>query len=192
MFNILSVLGFLSGILTAVGTLPYIYDILKKNTKPERAAWFIWTVLILIQFFSQLNKGASSSLWLSGVQAVEITLIFLLSIKYGIGGFSKKDYFALLGAGFGLIIWYFTQEAAFALLITIGIDALGGILTVEKTYHHPETETPILWICSLIAGIFASISVGKLDFILLSYPLYIVALTSSILTAVVLGYRRKK
>ena len=43
----------------------------------------------------------------------EVTsLIFLLSIRYGVGGFSRKDYIAFFAAGLGLLGWYFAKDAA--------------------------------------------------------------------------------
>lgn len=188
--SILQLFGYLSGLLTVIGCFPYIRDIIWGKTRPERASWFIWGILIIIQFFSQLSKGATDSLWLSGTQMVEIIIIFLLSLKLGRGGLQRKDYLALFAAGVGLLFWYFTKEAAIALWITIGIDAVGGILTVEKTYHHPESETASLWILSLLAGIFASLAVGKINVVLLSYPVYVVILTSSILFAKFIGKRK--
>src|SRR5665213_1725997 len=114
--------GYTAGILSAVCYIPYFRDILLRKTKPERASWLIWMVLGVIAFFSQLNKGATDSLWLTGIQTIGVVITFLLSLKFGVGGFTKNDYIALLFAALGLVAWYVTKEAAFALYIVIGID----------------------------------------------------------------------
>lgn len=190
MINMLQLFGYLSAFLSIFSYVPYIKDIFAGKAQPERASWFIWTVLVFIQFFSQLTKGALYSLWLSGSQLFGITLISLLSVKFGYGHLRRNDYIALTVAGLGLVLWYVTHNAALALWITIGIDAVGVILTVEKTYQDPKTEPPAMWIMNLLAGLFSSLAVGGWNIILLSYPLYTVVLNISVLSAMLLGSRR--
>ena len=114
--------GYLSAIFITLSFLPYLIYIFKGETKPERASWFIWSVLGSIAFFSQLAKGASSSLWLPGIQTIGDISIFIFAIKYGMGGFSRRDKWALGVAGISLILWYITKEAMIALFFAILID----------------------------------------------------------------------
>lgn len=188
--TLLSFFGIVSGLLSALCYIPYIRDILADKTKPERASWFIWTCLGTIAFFSQFSKGATDSLWLTGVQTVGVTMIFLLSLKKGMGGFGKRDILSLLGAAFGLVLWFFTNDAAYALLLVIFIDSLGAFLTVMKAYEYPESETEITWTLAGISGIFAVASVGKIHFILVIYPLYTAIINLAVVTAIHLGKRR--
>ncbi len=109
--------------------VPYIRDIFLLKTKPERASWFIWTVLGFISFFSQYAKGATNSLWLTAGQTCAVLIIVILSIKYGVGGFTKRDIRALIGAGVGLALWYLTKEAAWAIFFVIAVDSIGSSLT---------------------------------------------------------------
>jgi len=187
----LQLFALISGISGSIEFIPYIRDILRLKTKPQRTTWFIFSVLGVIAFFSQLAKGASYSLWFSAVITIGVTIVFLLSLKYGVGGFAKKDYISLAVAAIGLIAWYFTKEAAIALYIVILIDAAGVWLTVEKAYRDPHSETMILWIFSLIGGFFSALAVGKWDIILLSYPLSIAIMDSAIVAAIILGKKKK-
>lgn len=184
------VFGYISAIVSAFCYLPYIRDILRLKTKPERASWFIWTILGSIAFFTQLAKGATNSLWLTGVETVGVTTIFLLSIKFGSGGFKRRDIIALVVAFMGLIVWMLTKEAAYALLIIIGIDGAGAVLTVIKAYEDPESETMITWLLAGIAGIFSLLSVGSLNMILLIYPFYIFVINFAVVIAMHLGKQR--
>lgn len=183
--------GILSAILTLISIIPYIKDILRKTTKPERASWFIWTVLGSIAFFSQLAKGATDSLWLTGAQTLEVSIVFFLSIKYGVGGLAKRDIMALLVAGIGLLLWSVTQEAAYALFFVIIADGAGSILTMLKSYEDPGSETLSTWIISGTAGFFGALAVGSWDVILLSYPVYIWLINYVIAGSMILGKRRK-
>jgi len=188
----LAISGYISAILSILMIAPYIRDIFLLKTKPERASWLIWTVLGFIAFFSQLAKGATDSLWLTGGQTLAVFIILMLSIKYGVGGLTKRDTRALVAAGIGLIIWYITQEAAWALLIVIAIDSVGTLLTAIKSYEDPESETFSTWIISGTSGIFGALAVGAFHPILLAYPIYIIIANYMIVVMILLGRRRTK
>jgi hypothetical protein len=188
----LAFFGYISGILSVLCYLPYIRDILLGKTKPERASWFIWSVLGSIAFFSQLSKGASYSLWLPGVQTPGVLLVFLLSLKFGVGGLQRNDSIALLIAGGALALWYLTKEAALALYLVLLIDSTGAVLTLHKAYDYPESETLSTWVLAGLAGLFATLAVGRFDVILLSYPLYTFGTNVLIVSAIFLGFQRKK
>lgn len=188
--NTLYLFGLSAGILSIISGIPYIRDILRHKTKPERASWLIWSALGGIAFFSQLAKGATDSLWLTGVQTVGVMVVFLLSLKYGVGGLAKRDIVAILFAGLGLVLWYVTQEPAIALLIVICIDALGVALTCIKTYEKPESETLITWLVSGTAGILGALAVGSWNVILLAYPVYIVLANYTVVITIYLGKKK--
>lgn len=190
--NALLVFGVASGVLSTVAYIPYILDTIAKRTHPQRASWLIWSVLGSIAFISQIYEGATSSLWFAGVQVTGTIIVFLLSIKRGNGRFlSKNDYAILAAAGVGLVLWYFTENAAYALAITISISLLGGLATAVKAFHDPDSETLSTWIISFIASGCAMLSVGKVDFVLLAYPVYLFTLYLSFIVAIALGRARR-
>lgn len=189
--NILQLVGVVSGVLAAVAYIPYIRDIFRGDAKPERASWFIWLVLACIAFFSQLAEGAHSSLWFTAFDSVGALVIFLLALRYGAGGFTRRDKAGLLIAGIGLLLWYVTRHAAAALLMTIIVDASGAWLTVAKTYKNPRTETYAMWAMVAAAGVLAVISVGNMAPTLLAYPFYIFLANVAVVVAKFLGTRRK-
>lgn len=185
---LLEILGIISGILAIIGHIPYIRDIILKRTKPERASWLIWSVLGGIAFFSQLAKGATNSLWL-GLDTVGVIVTVILSIKYGMGGFAKRDLFSLIFASIGIVLWFFTKEPIAALIIVILVDFAGAILTITKSYEHPETETLSTFVLCSIAGFFAVLAVGELNFPLLLYPFYIGVINGITALAIILSPR---
>ena len=188
----LEILGIASGIIIIFAFFAfYLREILEKKAKPERASWFIWSILGAIAFFSQFAKGATWSLWLPAADTSIVILIFILSFKYGTGGVTRRDIVGLIGAGMGLILWYFTKEATWALVITILIDLIGTYLTVAKTYEDPESETMIYWLLIGTAGVLSTLAVGKLNLILLLYPVYIALANYAVALAMVLGRKRE-
>jgi len=187
----LQFLGVMSGVLGVVYCIPYVRDILLRKTKPERASWLIWIVLGGIAFFSQLAKGASNSLWMTGADTLGVAIIFVLSLRFGKGGLTKRDVKALLFAFLGLVLWYFTKEPAFALFIVILVDGAGAILTVLKAYKDPESETLSAWFLSGLSGFVAALAVGSFNWTLLAYPIYIGLANWSVIVAMMLGKKKK-
>ncbi len=151
--------------------------------------WFIWCVLLSIAFFAQLSKGGTWSLITTAVDLLGVVIIFILSIKYGVGGATKLDKLVLAGAGVGLVLWYFTSEPLFALLITIFIDFIAGLLTIIKTYKQPETETFIAYMICGTGGLLGALAVGKYNFSLLIFPVWICLFNYAIGMTVIFGRR---
>ncbi len=115
-------------------------------------------------------------------------IVFLLSIWLGVGGFlNRTDALVLAAAATGLVLWYFTDTAIYALAITISISLLGGTVTVLKAFRDPDSETMSTWFISMIASVMAIVSVGTLDWVILAYPLYLFTLNGAIVAAMALG-----
>jgi hypothetical protein len=169
----LQLFGFLSGLLPMLGVIPYDRDIFRRKTKPHRGSFLIWSILGAIAFFIQLAKGATWSLFLPAAETLATLSIFILALRYGTGGLNKRDIGALILAGVGLALWHFTRQPLTALLIVIGVDAIGTVLTIIKTYDEPHSETFSSWLLASLGGLFAVFAVGKVSFALLVYPIYI-------------------
>lgn len=186
------IFGYLSGLAVLAGFFPYIRDIFLGKTKPERMSWLIWGTLGSIAFFSQFAEGGTYSLLFVGAQTLGDLFIFGLALKYGVGGFLKRDLLALIGAGGSLVLWYFTKEAALALFIVIFIDAIGATLTALKSFEQPETETKSSWQLTFLGGLLGCFAVGEMNFVLLAFPFYICLASASILLAMKLGEMNRK
>ncbi|MFA6254880.1 MAG: hypothetical protein WC675_02455 [Patescibacteria group bacterium] len=186
---ITEIAGYLSGIAILLSFGPYLKDIFLHKTKPQRVSWLIWAILGLISFFSQFAEGASYSLVMTGAQAIGDLCIFILAIKYGVGGLMKRDFISLIGVGVSLFLWYLTKEAVVALFLVILVDAIGAVLTAMKSYQKPATETVSAWVLTFVGGLLACIAVGQLNFILLAFPFYICLASLTILVAIKLGFR---
>src|SRR4051812_14309329 len=97
MNNTLEILGYISGIGMLLTAVPYIRDMLRGKTKPERASWFIWALLMAVSAFSQIAKGGTYSVLFTIFNGFGVLSIALFSIKYGVGGFTKRDKIGLCG-----------------------------------------------------------------------------------------------
>ena len=183
-----ALIGIASALLTVLAFAPYIRDTWRGETRPQRSTWFIWSVLSTIALISQIYEGAGASLWFAGAQVAGTIVICGLAIHRGFGAFlSGSDWLVLGLAGCGVVLWAITEDAAYALAITIAISLLGGSVTVLKAFREPDTETMSTWFISLFAALLGLAAVGSPDPLLLAYPLYLVTLYAMILGAQCLG-----
>lgn len=166
-----------------VGGPPYLFDILRGKTKPQRITWFIWTVLGFIAFFSQVSLGAHWSLLYVGLNAAGNLAVFLLSLKFGVGGWKRLDIFALLIAGIGVAISLAAKAPLAALAGSIIADFAGAALTLYKSYFQPSTETSSTWFFAGTSSLLAAFAVGSWSFSLLLYPVYMCFATYGVLVA---------
>ena len=86
----LQIFGYFSALLSIIMIAPYIRDIFRLETKPERGSWFIWTVLGFIAFFSQLAKGATDSLWLTAGQTAAVFIFFYFLLNTDMVGLKSE------------------------------------------------------------------------------------------------------
>jgi hypothetical protein len=185
------ILGLLAGIVGIAGYVPYIRDILRGTTKPERASWFIWLLEYTALFGAQLSVGAEDSLWLIGLQLLGVMIICVLAYHYGVGGFDKQSIFILMGVCATLVLWYFIRSASLTILLLITVEATGVILTACKVYKQPGSETLVLWALVAVAGVLgiAAVGIGATG-ILYVYPVALVLMGLSVIAASWLGARR--
>ncbi len=144
-------------------------------------------VLALVQFAPYV-PGAS--LWMSAAQGLGNLTILVLSLRFGVGGYTRRDIAALILAGIGLVIWGVTREPTTALFISIAVDAIGASLTIIKAHRDPASETMSTWVLSDLSGLFAALAVGRASVPLLAYPVYVSIANSTVIGGMIIGRRR--
>lgn len=182
----------LSALIIIAGAPPYFWDILKGKTKPQRITWFIWAVLGVIAFISQLSLHGGWSLVFIGLDALGSIAVFLLALKYGVGGWTRSDKAALVIAGIGMIVSVLARQPIIALSGVVLADISGMILTVRKTYKDPDSETTITWLFVGTSALLGALSVGKWQLGLLIYPVYLAVGNYTVLIAQLLGRAKLK
>lgn len=176
-------LGVLSGIINLLGAGFYIRDVLRHKIVPERATWLVWAVVGGIAFISQQSIGAQASLWFVGLQTLGVAIIWALALKFGEGGFTKKDSSILILALPGIVLWQITNNPLLSLVVVVAVRSVAVIATIRKTYQYPESETVLPWVLFAIAAICAAISVGEIRFDLLLYPIYVITADAAVMIA---------
>ncbi|MBI5123048.1 hypothetical protein HZA75_04280 [Candidatus Roizmanbacteria bacterium] len=166
----------ISVILGLVSSFVYFIAILKGEAKPHRTTRLVFLFISALTTFSLFAQGNRVALWLSAVSTFQSVVIFLLSLKYGMGGRSKTDILCLLIAFVGIASWQLTKDPTSALYFAIAADFTGIIPTLIKTYHFPYTEVWTFYFLDVCAGIFNIIATKTFTFSQFIYPLYIITI----------------
>lgn len=190
MFDFTAITGKVAGIISLAAFVPYIVAIFRRETKPNRATWLIWTVVGFMLAISYYSSGAKHTIWVPVSYLIGPFITALLSIKYGEGGWTRFDRYCLLGAGASLVLWWMFNSPLVALLINIFIDLLGSLPTIKKAYHEPEKEDRLAWALFFIGNIVNLFAVGIWTFAIAVYPVYMF-LGSSLIAALVFFRPRK-
>ncbi|GAB4163102.1 MAG: hypothetical protein Fur003_5870 [Candidatus Dojkabacteria bacterium] len=166
LFGILSII---------VGFITYIIgvrSVLKGEFKPQRMTRFLYALIGLI-FFASLVVQNRGGVLLALAQAIGGVVLFILSIKFGVGGKSKSDLIVLTGALISLLMWKLTSNATLALILSIITDLIAFWPTVRKIWQSPETEEWKFYCSDILAGALSILSLKSFAFPGIIYPLYI-------------------
>ena len=169
----------ISSILALISPITYARAILKGHAKPHRTTRFTILMTTTIGTASLLAQHNTVAVWLAGVSAVQAIFIFILSIKHGMGGWSKSDIACLVIAILGIILWQTTSNPVVALYASILADFVGMIPALVKTYHHPHTEVWYFYGIDTVAGAFSLAAVSIFTLQQISYPIYIMLINGA-------------
>jgi hypothetical protein len=186
--TLLPVLGVAAAVLSLIDPLPYVRDVLRGRTRPHRATWLIWSALGATAFASQLADGAGWSLAMVGVQTVSMTLVLLLSVRFGMGGLGRCDIGLVALAGLGIVGWAIADEPVIATICVVAADLAAVGLMVPKTWRDPWSETLSTYVLASASGALSAAAVGALDASLILYPAYFAVANGA--TALLIAARR--
>ena len=189
--DIASIAGKLAGIVSLSAYIPYILSILRKETKPNRASWIIWAIVSTIIALSYREAGASYAFLAPLGYVVGSTIVFILSIKYGVGGWTPFDRKCLIGAAISLVVWRIFNSPMSALLINLFINLLGTLPTARKAWYQPETEDKVFWSLVFLGSIVNLFAVENWTFSMAVYPVSMIFLIG-IVTVPVLWTKRPR
>jgi len=173
-----TLLGIASALLFIVGNVPYLTDTLQAKTKPHRITWGVVALLYGIGFANQYASGATNSLWLFAASTLVVGVVFLVSLRNGVGGRSGTDIACLTISLTGVALWALLKSPLYSILANIIANAAALWPSYQKAKKDPESETRISWLVETISLALAAISVGKLDWQLLLLPVASIILQS--------------
>lgn len=171
------------------GKILYINSILKWKTKPHSYSWLIWTILMAIGFIWQYSDNWWSGTWVLLTWVLTSFLTLILSLKYGTTNITQSDKWILYCILCGIIIYFYSQNLKFTILLVILLDALWYIPTIRKTRIAPYSEDLLVWSISILPLLWAIIALDNYTFLTYWYLTVLISM-NSIVIAVIIYYRR--
>lgn len=198
--------GLAAGLVGLVASIIYILSILgyriryfkllrlsdDQRTRPNRVTWFIWSVLGTILALSYYESGATYTLWVAIVLALECWAAAILSLWFGVKEWRASDIVCLAAALSTLSVWWISGLPELALFLTLLIDLFGAFPTLTKTFRNPKSEDATAWSLAAVAGVINLFAVdwSVATVAIVAYPVYMVVVNGGIALLALRQHRR--
>lgn len=159
--------------LALISPLVYSQAILKGEAKPHRTTRLVLLIITALTTASLFAQNNNVAIYLAAVSTLQSILIFILSLKRGMGGWSKSDVICLIIAIVGIILWQVTKNPVIALYFAISADFTGMIPALIKTYKFPKTEVYSFFLLDVFAAGFSLLAIKTWTVEQYAYPIYI-------------------
>ncbi|MDO8599627.1 MAG: hypothetical protein Q7S02_05975 [bacterium] len=148
-----------AGILMMAGFVPYIRAILRKETKPSKASWVIWTTLDTITLAGMIAKGTVNGQLIGAIIGVYVTVG--LALKFGSPGWTRLDRACLGGAVLGIALWAITANPIAGIVTSCSVIFLGSIPTFVSAWEDPSRENTLAWTLYWCSCVFALAAIPR-------------------------------
>ena len=183
------VLGTIATIVGVTGFIPYFKDIIKKAIKPHAFSWLIWGISQSTIFFAQTAKGGGAGAWANGFGGLLNLTVFVIAIFKGEKEITLLDKGCLVLALFGISLWFITSDPLWSVILLSGVDVIGYIPTMRKSYKKPHEESLTVFALSATSSVISLFALGSLSITTVLYPISIIVINTILVTLVIL--RRK-
>ncbi len=183
-------IGIIGALLVTGSYVPYIYGIIKKQTKPHIYTWILWSLTPVFATAAILEGGGGLFSAINiGVGAILAFSILLLSLKYGSKNITTFDTVALITGLLASIVWWYFDHPIIAIAMIALIEAIGFLPTYRKTWNEPWSESLSSWFLFVAGNLCA---LAALDEYNLLTSLYIVTMTIASLILILLSSHRRR
>ncbi len=168
-----STLAIIAGVLVCLACIPYIKDILAGRVVPARSTRIMFLVLLMLALFQQHDLGSRWGLLLIAGELTQGIAVFIVSIKYGIGGVSRTDVICYSLLIFNVFFWTITRNSLLGIHITILADLIAVFPTILKTIRFPKSETPLFFWLGGFCALLAMFAEPEFTYNHIAFPLYL-------------------
>lgn len=190
MHNLKNLIGVVAVVLTFVGYIPYLRDILKGKTIPHLYSWFLWCLVTTLVFALQLVGGAGIGAFVTFAAALMCIVVIFLGLKQEAKiKVTLSDTLFLILALIAVGFWLIAKQPVISAILATLIDLLGFAPTVRKSWHKPQSETVSFYALNTFRFGLAFVSLQQYSLQTALYP--VTWLVTNGLFALMLVVRRK-
>lgn len=186
------ILGILAIAIGIYSYIPYFRDIVSGKTKPHAFTWFVWFLLTSIAFFAQLSDGGGAGSWVTGFTALVSLLVTVIALRVGRQNIVKIDWLFLAGSLFSLVLWFFSKDPTWSMVLITIIDALAFLPTFRKSYTKPDEETLLTYALSAVKFAIGIAALNAFSLTTVLYPVSLVVTNGLFVMMVVIRRRQRR
>lgn len=166
----------LGAVVASLGGLYYLYETIMGKSQPNRVTWLLWGVFPMITFIAQRAQGVEGVVWVTFASSFTPILVFVASFLNKKAYWKSKptDYFLMIAAIVGIIMWAITDNPNLAIAFALLADLFAAIPTIIKCYQHPESESWIAYGVSSLGLVFSLLAVQSWNFENSAFVIYLV------------------
>ncbi len=185
-----NIIGVIAVILTFVGYIPYLRDVVSGKTVPHLYSWFLWGFVTSIAFALQFSDKAGTGAFVTLAAALMCFVVLVLGIiKKSSSAITHLDTVFLVAAFISLAVWLVAKQPVVSAILTTFIDILGFAPTIRKSWNKPHSETLSFYVLNSFRFGLAVISLNRYNIVTALYP--VVWLVANGAFALMLTIRRK-
>jgi hypothetical protein len=157
--------------LTFIAFLPYIWTILRGDTRPHVFSWVIWGSVTFVVFLAQLADRGGVGAWPIGVSGlITIYVAVLAYLKKSDNSITGKDWWFLIIAMMALPAWYLTSDPLWAVVILTVVDLAGFGPTFRKAFNLPHEENLTFFVIITLRNILVIIALEHYSVATILFP----------------------
>jgi uncharacterized membrane protein YfhO len=157
--------------LTLYAYTPYLIGIFRGKTKPHCFTWLIWSIVAVIATLIQILEGGGMGSWPTIVATLTCFLITFLSIKYKTEHIKRIDYVLFTVSLCSIPLWVITNSPVYSALLVTGIEIVGALPTIIKSWHHPKEEVMSTYGLNSIRYLLSILSLSTISIATIAYPI---------------------
>jgi hypothetical protein len=188
-FDVQKAAGIAAGILSLAGVVFYIVSISRSGIRPNRATWFIWTLVDSLLVASYYTSGARDTIWLPLSYAVTALVVAFISLTKGEGGWTTFDRACLIGTGIALVPWLILKNPLATHMLTVLLSFSGALPTLNKLRLGGK-EDRLAWVLLFAGGVANVAAVERWTLAIATYPVYVFLCDGAILLLAWRNYRQ--
>ncbi len=184
--------GILSAFIFIIAYIPYIFSIVRGETKPHPFSWMLWTLIGIISAYLYVQVGARETLPFAFAGTILPFIIMCVSFRNWKGDFSLFDYFCLGFSLLAIVTYVMFHSANFSLTLSLCADAVAFLPTMRKTYLDASTENLATWLLFLLSYITSLVAtIPRFSYGVVLFPAYL-TVCGGVMCFLVLRGRLKK
>ncbi len=189
MWDIKTIFSGLAILLTFLGYIPYVRDIIKGKTTPHAYTWFIFGLVTAFVFALQVTAGAGVGSLVTLVISISVFIIFVLSLFKGEKHITHSDTVFFILALVAFILWVVAKQPVLSVVLLSTINALAFAPTIRKSWNKPFSETMSTYIVNATRHGISLLALEHYNIITYLFPLSAAFVTFSFVVILIIRRR---